>query len=112
MHKLIPKVKNVRCSITTFRPAQVKRSRSAAAPPRDEERGAVVGEGLLSNRAGGHGGGARQHCEGRLAAEARRAHSQLARPLLHPVRQWRPGGLQDAARTQQLPGSAQQVHGA
>lgn len=65
-----------------------------------------------------HGGGGAspgcglQHCQGGLAAEAWRAHSQLARPLLHPVYQRRLGGLQVAARAKQLPRTTQQVHGA
>lgn len=65
---------------------------------------------LLSNSEGDGGGAAREHRQGGLAAEAWRAHPQLARPLLHPLRQWRPGGLQDAARAEQLPRPPQQVH--
>lgn len=61
------------------------------------------------NRDGG--GGASGDCEGGLATQARRAHPQLARSLLHPVRQWGPHGLQDAAREEQLPRPSKQVHG-
>lgn len=93
MHLPIVKVKNVRWPVCRCGPPQVRAQRELLSNSRD-------------------GGGARQHREGGLAAEARRAHPQLARPLLHPVRQRRPGGLQDAARAQQLPRPAQQVHGA